>query len=133
LTYFDETKPKGYDRPWIQASDQPLMAPRSQELSGDPFGMLLKQRIIFMGGEVEDFMADAIVSQLLLLDAQDPTKDIKIFINSPGQRLPSCGCCRTQRIRMGPTSRLRRCRWLHCCHCSALPLSLFHRRALSAL
>lgn len=60
------------------------MAPRSQELSGDPFGLLLKQRIVFMGGEVEDFMADAIVSQLLLLDAQDPTKDIKIFINSPG-------------------------------------------------
>ena len=53
-------------------------------MGGDPFGLLLRQRIIFMGGEVDDFSADAIVSQLLLLDAQDHTKDIKMFINSPG-------------------------------------------------
>jgi ATP-dependent Clp protease protease subunit len=39
-----------------------------------------------MGGEVEDFSADALISQLLLLDSQDPTKDIKFFINSPGER-----------------------------------------------
>ncbi len=53
-------------------------------MQGDPFGMLLRQRTIFMGGEVEDFAADALISQLLLLDSQDPTKDIKLFINSPG-------------------------------------------------
>jgi ATP-dependent Clp protease, protease subunit len=53
-------------------------------MAGDPYGLLLKQRIVFLGGEVNDFGADAIVSQLLLLDAQDPTKDIKLFINSPG-------------------------------------------------
>ena len=53
-------------------------------MAGDPFGLLLRQRIIFMGNEVTDFSADAIVSQLLLLDSQDPTKDIKLFINSPG-------------------------------------------------
>jgi len=53
-------------------------------MQGDPFGLLLRQRIVFMGGEVEDFSADAIISQLLLLDSQDPTKDIKMFINSPG-------------------------------------------------
>lgn len=47
---------------------------RSQELTGDPFALLLKQRILFLGGEVSDFTADAIVSQLLLLDAQDQTK-----------------------------------------------------------
>jgi ATP-dependent Clp protease protease subunit len=57
---------------------------RTQDLGGDPFGLLLRQRIVFLGGEVNDFAADAIVSQLLLLDAQDPTKDIKLFINSPG-------------------------------------------------
>ncbi len=39
-----------------------------------------------MAGEVEDFSADALVSQLLLLDSQDPTKDIKLFINSPGEK-----------------------------------------------
>lgn len=80
------SKPKGWDRPWIQAnSQQPMIAPRAGEMQGDPFGLLLKQRIVFMGGEVEDFSADAIISQLLLLDSQDPTKDIKLFINSPGK------------------------------------------------
>lgn len=81
----DLSKPKGWDRPWIQANgSQPLLAPRTADMQGDPFGLLLRQRIVFMGGEVEDFSADAIISQLLLLDSQDPTKDIKIFINSPG-------------------------------------------------
>ena len=46
--------------------------------------MLLDQRVIFLGGEVNDFVADAIISQLLLLDAKDAKKDIKLFINSPG-------------------------------------------------
>lgn len=78
------SKPKGYDRPWIQANNQPLLAPRTADMQGDPFGMMLRQRTIFMGGEVEDFSADALISQLLLLDSQDPTKDIKLFINSPG-------------------------------------------------
>eukprot|EP00798_Chlamydomonas_sp_ICE-L_P020011 gene20011-26726_t len=76
-------RPKGYDRPWISAN-QPMLAPRTAEMRGDPFGLLLSQRTIFMGGEVEDFSADAIISQLLLLDSQDPGKDIKLFINSPG-------------------------------------------------
>lgn len=58
------------------------MAPRTGQF--DPFSLLLKQRIVFLGGEVNDFVADAVVSQLLLLDAQDSTKDIKLFINSPG-------------------------------------------------
>merc|ERR1719396_163121 len=60
------------------------MAPRSQELGGDPFALLLKQRIVFLGGEVNDFSADAVISQILLLDSMDPEKDIKLFINSPG-------------------------------------------------
>ncbi|KIY97208.1 hypothetical protein MNEG_10751, partial [Monoraphidium neglectum] len=67
----------------IQANGQPIMAPRTAEMAGDPFGLLLRQRIVFLGGEVDDFGADAIVSQLLLLDQQDATKDIKLFINSP--------------------------------------------------
>ena len=61
----------------------PVVAPKMQD-AGDPFGLLLQQRIVFLGSEVNDFTADAVVSQLLLLDAQDPTKDIKLFINSPG-------------------------------------------------
>merc|ERR1711937_496907 len=62
----------------------PAIAPRTPELAGDPFALLLKQRIVFLGGEVNDFSADAVISQLLLLDSMDPSKDIKLFINSPG-------------------------------------------------
>jgi ATP-dependent Clp protease protease subunit len=81
----EQQQSKGRDRPWIEANGQPIMAPRTADMAGDPFGLLLRQRIVFLGGEVEDFGADAIVSQLLLLDNQDATKDIKLFINSPGQ------------------------------------------------
>lgn len=61
-----------------------MVAPRTADMAGDPFGLLLSQRTIFLGGEVNDFSADAIISQLLLLDSQDGKKDIKLFINSPG-------------------------------------------------
>jgi ATP-dependent Clp protease, protease subunit len=53
-------------------------------MAADPYGLLLSQRIVIFGGEVTDFSADAIITQLLLLDAQNPNKDIKLFINSPG-------------------------------------------------
>lgn len=45
---------------------------------------LLKDRIIFLNGEIEDNMANSIIAQLLLLDAEDNTKDITMYINSPG-------------------------------------------------
>ncbi len=48
------------------------MVPRNE--AGDPFGLLLRQRIVFLGNQVDDFTADAVISQLLLLDAQDPKK-----------------------------------------------------------
>ena len=50
----------------------------------DIYSRLLKDRIIFLGGEVEDNMANSIIAQLLFLDAQDSEKDITIYINSPG-------------------------------------------------
>jgi len=71
-------------------NQQPLIPPRTQDMAGNPFTFLLRQRIIFMGGEITDFSADAIVSQLLLLDAQNPNKDIKLFINSPGGSVTAC-------------------------------------------
>lgn len=49
-----------------------LVVPRHE--AGDPFGLLLRQRIVFLGNQVDDFTADAVISQLLLLDAQDPKK-----------------------------------------------------------
>ena len=59
-----------------------MVVPRSE--AGDPFQMLLRQRIVMLGNQVDDFVADAIISQLLLLNQQDPKKEIKLFINSPG-------------------------------------------------
>ncbi|WOG85355.1 hypothetical protein DCAR_0104543 [Daucus carota subsp. sativus] len=65
-------------------------APPSQAMRGgdtDAMGLLLKERIVFLGSQIDDFVADAIISQLLLLDAQDPTKDIRLFVNSVGGSL----------------------------------------------
>lgn len=53
----------------------------------DAMGLLFKERIVFLGSSIDDFVADAIISQLLLLDAQDHTKDIRLFVNSPGGSL----------------------------------------------
>lgn len=50
----------------------------------DVMGLLLRERIVFLGFNIDEYAADAIISQLLLLDAQDPSKDIRLFINSPG-------------------------------------------------
>ena len=54
------------------------------ERSYDIYSRLLKDRIIFVGGEIEDNMANSIIAQLLFLDAQDKEKDIVMYINSPG-------------------------------------------------
>ena len=54
------------------------------ERSYDIYSRLLKDRIIFLGEEVTDVSANIIVAQLLLLEADDPNKDIQLYINSPG-------------------------------------------------
>jgi ATP-dependent Clp protease protease subunit len=54
------------------------------ERAYDIYSRLLKDRIVFVGGEVEDGMANAIVAQLLFLQAADPEKEISMYINSPG-------------------------------------------------
>lgn len=54
------------------------------ERSYDIYSRLLKDRIIMLTGSVEDNMANSIIAQLLFLDAQDNTKDIYLYINSPG-------------------------------------------------
>lgn len=54
------------------------------ERSYDIYSRLLKDRIIFLSGEVNNQMADLIVAQLLFLESEDPEKDIQIYINSPG-------------------------------------------------
>ena len=54
------------------------------ERSYDIYSRLLKDRIIFLGGEVDDDTANIIVAQMLFLEADDPDKDIFLYINSPG-------------------------------------------------
>ena len=54
------------------------------ERSFDIFSRLLRERIIFLGEEIDDEMANSIVAQLLLLDSENPEKDIMMYINSPG-------------------------------------------------
>jgi ATP-dependent Clp protease protease subunit len=50
----------------------------------DIYSLLLRERIVFLGQEVDDQIANLIVSQMLFLEAQDPDKDISLYINSPG-------------------------------------------------
>lgn len=54
------------------------------ERSYDIFSRLLKERVVFMVGQVEDQMANLIVAQLLFLESENPDKDISLYINSPG-------------------------------------------------
>ena len=54
------------------------------ERSFDIFSRLLRERIVFITGEVEDHMASLIVAQLLFLESENPSKDISMYINSPG-------------------------------------------------
>ncbi len=54
------------------------------ERAFDIYSLLLRERIVFLGQEVDDQVANLIVSQMLYLEAQDPDKDIALYINSPG-------------------------------------------------
>ena len=54
------------------------------ERSYDIYSRLLEDRIIFLTGEIDDAVADAVVAQLILLESRDPEKDICLYINSPG-------------------------------------------------
>ncbi|MBD3282494.1 MAG: ATP-dependent Clp protease proteolytic subunit [Candidatus Portnoybacteria bacterium] len=54
------------------------------ERAYDIYSRLLKDRIIFLGGPIDDSLANTVIAQLLFLENQDPKKDIQIYINSPG-------------------------------------------------
>ncbi len=79
--------------PFMQAPDiqaagglVPMVIEQSArgERAYDIYSRLLKERVIFMVGQVEDYMANLIVAQLLFLEAENPEKDIHLYINSPG-------------------------------------------------
>lgn len=64
----------------------PMVIEKTQagERAFDIFSRLLKERIVFVTGEIEDHMANLVVAQLLFLEAEDPKKDIFMYVNSPG-------------------------------------------------
>ena len=70
----------------MQASLIPMVVEKSGqgERTYDIYSRLLKDRIVFVGGEIDDSMANAIVAQLLFLQAQDPKREVSMYINSPG-------------------------------------------------
>ena len=70
----------------MKASLIPMVVEKSGqgERAYDIYSRLLKDRIVFVGGEIEDDMANAIIAQLLFLQAQDPEKEVSMYINSPG-------------------------------------------------
>ncbi|MEK7564757.1 MAG: ATP-dependent Clp endopeptidase proteolytic subunit ClpP [Patescibacteria group bacterium] len=54
------------------------------ERAYDIYSRLLKERIVFLGGSINDAVANTVIAQLLFLESQDPKKEIKLYINSPG-------------------------------------------------
>ena len=70
----------------IRQSLVPMVLEESNrgERAFDIYSMLLRQRIIFLGQEVDDQVANLIISQMLYLEAVDPDRDISLYINSPG-------------------------------------------------
>jgi ATP-dependent Clp protease protease subunit len=64
----------------------PTVIEKSQfgERAYDIFSRLLKERIVFLGGEIDDYVANLIIAQLLFLESEDSKKDIHLYINSPG-------------------------------------------------
>lgn len=60
------------------------------ERAYDIYSRLLKDRIIFLGSDVNDVVANAIMAQMLFLAAEDPEKDIHLYINSPGGSITAC-------------------------------------------
>lgn len=73
-------------RPPVPTNIVPMVVEQSGrgERAFDIYSRLLRERIVFLGTDVNDTIADSIVAQLLFLDAEDPEKDVQLYINSPG-------------------------------------------------
>jgi len=81
-----EPEPKGWDMTLV-----PYVIEQTGrgERAYDIFSRLLKDRIIFIGSPIDDVVANLVIAQLLFLEADDPEKDINLYINSPGGLVPS--------------------------------------------
>jgi len=82
--FFNVTQSKFFNN--IRKNALPTVIEQSGrgERAFDIYSRLLRERIIFLGTEVNDQVSDSLVAQLLFLEAEDPNKDIQIYINSPG-------------------------------------------------
>jgi ATP-dependent Clp protease protease subunit len=69
----------------------PTVIEKSQfgERAYDIYSRLLRENIIFLGGQIDDYMANIVIAQLLFLQSEDPKKDISLYINSPGGSVTS--------------------------------------------
>ncbi len=74
----ERTSPKAYTIPYVIEQNQ-----RGERVF-DIYSRLLRDRVIFLGSEIHDEVANVVVAQLLFLEADDPDKDIHLYINSPG-------------------------------------------------
>ena len=72
--------------PWPGVSE----TVRGQETRNDILSRMLKARVIFVIGQVDDYMATSVMAQLLFLEADNSEKDIHMYINSPGGVVTSC-------------------------------------------
>jgi ATP-dependent Clp protease, protease subunit len=86
VSRFDRTDNPGARLPGIQAEPMRVIEARSggMTLNDSVYDRLLRERIIFLGQQVDDTIANQICAQLLLLSAEDDTRDIALYINSPG-------------------------------------------------
>jgi ATP-dependent Clp protease protease subunit len=84
------SSPQGLALPGIQAPGSRYILPQFEERTAygykrqDPYNKLFEDRVIFLGVQVDDASADDVMAQLLVLESQDPDRDIIMYINSPG-------------------------------------------------
>jgi len=83
---FGQSTAANFDGPQAAGGLVPMVVESSGrgERAYDIYSRLLKERVIFLVGQVEDYMANLIVAQLLFLESENPDKDISLYINSPG-------------------------------------------------
>ena len=87
------------------------------ERSYDIYSRLLKDRIVFIGNPIDDDISNLVIAQLLFLEAEDPDKDVNLYINSPGGYVTAGMAirCSSSSPRSPPCASGRLPRWRRCC------------------
>ena len=85
------------------------------ERSFDIYSRLLKERVIFLSGPIDDYISNLVVAQLLFLESENPDKDISIYINSPGGSI-SAGLAIYDTMQFIKTFDINNVYWTSCKH-----------------